>query len=88
MCYNCGCFNPQDDMGNEKNITEITLEKLSEKWGKNIDEVKKTILTAIKENKINENADLKTMFEDASKAWGQSVEEAIDNTKDLLESNS
>ncbi len=27
MCYNCGCGNPNDDMGNPDNITTTTFQK-------------------------------------------------------------
>lgn len=27
MCYNCGCGNPNDDMGNKDNITNVTFDK-------------------------------------------------------------
>ena len=27
MCYNCGCGNPNDDMGNPDNITNETFAK-------------------------------------------------------------
>jgi hypothetical protein len=27
MCYNCGCGNPNDDMGNADNITTLTFDK-------------------------------------------------------------
>lgn len=27
MCYNCGCGNPNDDMGNPDNITNATFAK-------------------------------------------------------------
>lgn len=27
MCYNCGCGNPNDDMGNPANITNATFDK-------------------------------------------------------------
>lgn len=27
MCYNCGCGNPNDDMGNPDNITNATFDK-------------------------------------------------------------
>ena len=40
MCYNCGCHNPQDDMGNPDNITEQTLTHLAEHWGKSLKEAK------------------------------------------------
>lgn len=30
MCYNCGCGNPSDDMGNSNNITTATFAKAAE----------------------------------------------------------
>lgn len=30
MCYNCGCGLPDDDMGNEKNITNKTFDELAQ----------------------------------------------------------
>lgn len=27
MCYNCGCGNPNDDMGHPENITDATFAK-------------------------------------------------------------
>lgn len=27
MCYNCGCGNPNDDMGNPDNVTNTTFDK-------------------------------------------------------------
>ena len=30
MCYNCGCGNPNDDMGNQNNITNLTFQKAAE----------------------------------------------------------
>lgn len=27
MCYNCGCGNPNDDMGHQDNITTSTFDK-------------------------------------------------------------
>jgi len=29
MCYNCGCGDPNDDMGDPKNITNQTIEVAS-----------------------------------------------------------
>lgn len=84
MCYNCGCFNPQDKMGHEDNITDSTFQKLSEKWGKTLEEIKQIVLEAIEKNKAIDNPDLVEMFEKASKAWGQSKQEAEENTKELL----
>lgn len=84
MCYNCGCFNPQDKMGHDDNITDSTFQQLAKTWGKSIDETKKTVLTAIEENKTKDYPELITIFKKAAKAWGQTVEEAQENTKDLL----
>jgi hypothetical protein len=30
MCYNCGCGNPNDDMGNPDNITNGTFAKAAQ----------------------------------------------------------
>lgn len=85
MCYNCGCFNPQDKMGHDDNITDHTLEELAKKRGKSLEDTKKELLQAINEGKVIQDPELKLMFEKASKAWGQPIEEAISNAKDLLE---
>lgn len=90
MCYNCGCGIPEDSMGHDDNITEITLEKLSKKIGKDLHETKHYLLfvleTYFEKNKdlIKEDKDLEEMFEKASKAWGQDVEIAKKETYKLL----
>lgn len=86
MCFNCGCQNPQDDMGNSNNITEQTLMHLSGHWGKPLEETKKILFGLLKnsDNKLEEDEHLKEMFEKASKAWGQSIDEAKKNTYELL----
>ena len=38
MCYNCGCDNPDDDMGNSDNITSKTFEKAAKAWGQTKEE--------------------------------------------------
>lgn len=47
MCYNCGCGMPDDDMGNLKNITNKTIDEVSEINGmskKNtLEEIKKAV---------------------------------------------
>lgn len=48
MCYNCGCGNPNDDMGHPENITNAT-------------------------------------FDQAAKAEGQTREQALMNTLELLQ---
>lgn len=44
MCYNCGCDNPDDDMGNPDNITNDTFEKASKAWGQTKTEAMKNTL--------------------------------------------
>lgn len=48
MCYNCGCENLHDDMGDKENITEETFEKASKAWGQSVDEAKENTLNALK----------------------------------------
>lgn len=86
MCYNCGCQNPDDDMGHPDNITKSTLTHLSEHWGKSIKETKLELLKMLdkKDKLLEKEPHLKEMFEKAAKAWGQSVDEAKKNTHDLL----
>lgn len=86
MCYNCGCQNPDDDMGHSDNITTQTLKHLSEHWGKSLEETKRLVLKALEtEDKIlQEDHHLKEMFEKAAKAWGQSADQAKENAQALL----
>ena len=88
MCYNCGCFNPDDDMGSADNITEKTLVHIGEHWGTSLIETKKTLLGLLETNdkKLDEDEHLKEMFEKAAREWGQSIEEAKKNTFELLRS--
>lgn len=88
MCYNCGCAIPEDDMGHPDNITESTLQHLSEHWGKNLVETKKELLSLLSTNdpRLQIDHHLKEMFEKAAKAWGQSMEDAKKNTAGLLKS--
>lgn len=52
MCYNCGCDNPDDDMGNSDNITNATFEKAAKAWGQTKDEaMKNTLQLLIKKTK-------------------------------------
>ena len=75
---------PDDPMGHPENVTNEVLRTLAKKLDKDFDETRRMVLTALEENKVDENPDLKDMFEKASKAWGQSIEEAKENAKDLL----
>ena len=48
MCYNCGCQNPQDNMGSPDNITEETFEKAAKAWGQSVEEAKRNTLELLK----------------------------------------
>ena len=85
MCYNCGCFNPSDDMGNPKNITEDTFKHLAKHWNKSLNETKLIVFQMLENNEIN-NSHLTEMFKEAAKAWGDSVDEAKRKTYQLLKS--
>lgn len=74
---------PDDDMGAPVNITNETFQKLAKKWGKNEREAKEMVLKALDENNLND--DMKIMFEDASKAWGQELVEAEKETQKMLQ---
>lgn len=86
MCYNCGCQNPQDNMGDANNITENTLNHLSGHWGKSLPNTKAQLLKLLQESdpKLEQDPHIKEMFEKASRAWGQSIDEAKKNTLALL----
>lgn len=80
MCYNCGCFNPTDDMGHADNITEDTLKRLA--GDQDVNEFKKQLLLKLDENKLDPEAEAE--FSKAAKAGGQSVDEAKRNARELL----
>ena len=48
MCYNCGCQMPDNDMGNENNITEKTFEEAAEASGQSVEEAKRNVLQLLK----------------------------------------
>lgn len=88
MCYNCGCGNPHDDMGDIDNITAQTLFEFAEAKKIKIEEVKKYVFTKledeIQKKKTISDKDLDDLFIKAAKAWGQSVHEAKKETYNLL----
>ncbi len=86
MCYNCGCQNPDDDMGDVNNITNSTLAHVAEHWGKTFDEARVILMKALEtqDKNILEDSHIKEMFVSAAKAWGQSVDESKKNTLSLL----
>lgn len=50
MCYNCGCWEPDDPMGKGRvsegggSLTEDDIKLMAEKWGMSITDTKKNIL--------------------------------------------
>lgn len=48
MCFNCGCENPDDNMGNADNITIETFDKAAKAWGQNREEAMKNTLKLLK----------------------------------------
>ena len=85
MCFNCGCFNPDDDMGSPDDIKNNTLTHLSEHWNTTLPETKQRVLAMIESGNITDSH-VSEMLEKAAKAWGQSVDEAKKNAKELLKS--
>ena len=49
VCYNCGCQNPDDDMGSDKNITNKTFDEAAKAWGQSVEEAKKNALELLKQ---------------------------------------
>lgn len=48
MCCNCGCGDPDDDMGNPKNITDKTFEEAAKASKKSPQDVKRNTLETLK----------------------------------------
>lgn len=48
MCYNCGCGNPNDDMGNPDNITNLTFVKAAKAEGDDVMKAKMETLALLK----------------------------------------
>lgn len=48
MCYNCGCGMPDDDMGNQDNITEEDIKKAAQASGQTVEDAKKNMLEMLK----------------------------------------
>ena len=86
MCYNCGCHIPQDDMGSPDNITDQLLATLAQSMNISVDVLKQQLLNYLSSQTQTPNQPIEDMFAKAAKAWGQSVDEAKKNTKELLTS--
>lgn len=48
MCYNCGCGNPNDDMGNPNNITNDTFAKAAEAESQSLKKAKEETLKLLR----------------------------------------
>ena len=48
MCYNCGCGNPNDEMGNPDNITNDTFAKAAEAENQSPKKVKEETLKLLR----------------------------------------
>lgn len=91
MCYNCGCGNKHDNMGDPQNITEETFINIANAMSLSLDEAKLLVYHSLEKQKENkykdtraEEKDIKGIFTHAAGAWGQSVEEAKNYTYELL----
>jgi transcription termination factor NusB len=88
MCYNCGCGNPHDDMGDIDNITVQTLYEFAMANNTKIEKIKIYVLNKLEnellEKKKTHDPALEEMFTKAAEAWGQSVIEAKKQTYNLL----
>lgn len=82
MCYNCGCQMPDDTMGNPSNITNDTFKTLAKRWDKSFEETQKMVKDMLAKGETNK--DFEEVLEKAAKAWGQSIDEAKQNTLELL----
>ncbi len=49
MCYNCGCQMSDNDMGDEKNITDKTFEDAAKAMGQSVEEAKKNTLEMLQQ---------------------------------------
>lgn len=52
MCFNCGCEEPENNMGKPKvvgaSLVEESFEEMSVKWGMTIEETKKNVYKLLK----------------------------------------
>lgn len=71
-------------MGHPDNLTNSTFGELAKKWNKTVEEVKLDVYNALVNKTVDKNPDLKNTFVKASQAWGQTVEEAQQQTLHLL----
>jgi hypothetical protein len=83
MCYNCGCHIPDDPMGSDDNITNKTFEQIAKKEGKTVHDIQMAVYNMLEHDEITD-PNVIQMFEAASRAWGQPIDDAKKYTKELL----
>lgn len=49
MCYNCGCLDPKDNMGDGANITDETFEKAARASHQTVEEAMENIFEMLKQ---------------------------------------
>jgi hypothetical protein len=74
---------PDDPMGSDDNIVNQSFTKIAAKRNKTTTELKHEVLKDLEEDKITD-PEIEAMFQRATEAWGQSIEEAKLNTMILL----
>lgn len=87
MCYNCGCALPDDDMGHQDNITNKTFENLAKEMNSTCESVKNEMKSWLEKELVGDhtkNLYFEKVFNRASQAWGQSIEDAKKETLKLL----
>ncbi len=72
-----------DSMGSDFNIVDLSFAKIAAKRNKTVNELKEEVLKDLEEDKITD-PEIEAMFQKATEAWGQSLEEAKFNTMILL----
>ena len=92
MCYNCGCGNAHDDMGDPDNLTQETFINLSNAMGQELDTIKNLVYSNLEKQENSNFKDLTgedvvitDLFSRAAKAWGQTEAEARKYTYKLLQ---
>ncbi len=88
MCYNCGCEMPDDPMGHQENIITQTFTTIAGTMGMDphalMLKVMHDLESQLADPTYELEPDIENMFEKASQAWGQPIEEAKKNTLALL----
>ncbi len=84
MCYNCGCKITTDQMGDNRNITLETFDKLAIEWNITAKAAREKVFIYLQEDQ-KQNIDIEQIFKQASAAWGQLIPDAKKETFLLLQ---